>query len=70
METTKAKRHWGRITGKAAITVVLMICGISCLLPLAWMISTSFKPELDVFEYPIRWIPTSCSRFTSCTPSR
>ena len=53
----KKNRHFKRILGKTVVTVVLIICGISCLLPLAWMISTSFKPELDVFEYPIRWIP-------------
>ena len=53
----KKNRHFERILGKTVVTVVLIICGISCLLPLAWMISTSFKPELDVFEYPIRWIP-------------
>ena len=50
----KKNRHFERILGKTVVTVVLIICGISCLLPLAWMISTSFKPELDVFEYPIR----------------
>ena len=27
------------------------------LLPIAWMLSTSFKPLADVFQYPPRWIP-------------
>lgn len=27
------------------------------LLPIAWMLSTSFKPLEDVFSYPPRWIP-------------
>ena len=27
------------------------------ILPLLWMISTSFKIEGEVFEFPIRWIP-------------
>ena len=40
----KKNRHFERILGKTVVTVVLIICGISCLLPLAWMISTSFKP--------------------------
>lgn len=46
-----------QVSGKTAATILLFLCGIVCLMPLAWMISTSFKPELDVFEYPIRWIP-------------
>lgn len=27
------------------------------LTPLIWMISTSFKPENEVFQFPIKWIP-------------
>ena len=27
------------------------------LTPLLWMISTSFKPENEVFQFPIKWIP-------------
>ncbi len=26
--------------------------------PIAWMISSSFKPDADIFEFPIRWIPS------------
>lgn len=26
-------------------------------LPFIWMVSASLKPEVDVFEFPIRWIP-------------
>jgi multiple sugar transport system permease protein len=43
--------------GRMFITILLLFLGIICLMPLAWMISTSFKPELDVFEFPIHWIP-------------
>ena len=31
----KKNRHFERILGKTVVTVVLIICGISCLLPLA-----------------------------------
>ncbi|WP_209977996.1 carbohydrate ABC transporter permease [Paenibacillus eucommiae] len=31
--------------------------GLIFLLPFIWMLSTSFKPEVDVFKYPIEWIP-------------
>ena len=53
----KKQKDIGRIIGKSTVTVILLLGGIICLMPLAWMISTSFKPELDVFEYPIHWIP-------------
>ncbi|WP_373293887.1 carbohydrate ABC transporter permease [Paenibacillus albidus] len=31
--------------------------GLLLLLPFVWMISTSFKTPLEVFEFPIQWIP-------------
>lgn len=38
-------------------TVLVGVMGFSMLLPFFWMISTSFKIESEVFEFPIRWIP-------------
>jgi multiple sugar transport system permease protein len=32
--------------------------GIVFLLPFLWMISASLKPEVEVFTYPIQWIPS------------
>lgn len=45
------------IIEKSLCTILLFIGGIICILPLIWMISTSFKYEIDVFKYPIEWIP-------------
>ncbi|MGM1049435.1 MAG: carbohydrate ABC transporter permease [Bacillota bacterium] len=42
---------------KVLITLILFAVGLTFLLPFLWMISTSFKPEADVFKYPIEWIP-------------
>ena len=42
---------------KIVFTIILFFIGITMLAPLCWMISTSFKPENDVFDFPIRWIP-------------
>lgn len=42
---------------KLVNTLLLLLVGITFLLPFAWMLSTSFKPEADVFNYPIQWIP-------------
>lgn len=44
--------------GKWIITVIFWVIGFSMLIPLVWMISTSFKFESDVFTFPIQWIPT------------
>ncbi|MEF3307437.1 carbohydrate ABC transporter permease [Paenibacillus sp. GYB004] len=42
---------------KLLVTIVMLAFGIVFLLPFAWMISSSMKPETEVFQYPIRWIP-------------
>lgn len=38
-------------------TVIIGSISITMVLPFLWMISTSFKIEGEVFEFPIRWIP-------------
>lgn len=38
-------------------SILFWFIAISMVVPLLWMISTSFKIEADVFEFPIRWIP-------------
>ena len=43
--------------GKVIATIILYFIGITMLAPLAWMISTSFKIENEVFNFPIEWIP-------------
>lgn len=43
--------------GRILVTLLMLLIGLLFLLPFIWMISTSFKPEIDVFKYPIEWIP-------------
>lgn len=38
-------------------TVLIGTVALTMVSPLLWMISTSFKIEGEVFEFPIRWIP-------------
>lgn len=38
-------------------TIIMALIGILFILPFVWMLSTSFKPEMDVFKFPIEWIP-------------
>ncbi|MEI7025993.1 carbohydrate ABC transporter permease [Paenibacillus sp. y28] len=40
------------------LTLLMLVLGVLFLLPFIWMLSASFKPESDVFKYPIEWIPT------------
>ncbi len=42
---------------KLGLTVVLAAFGVLMVLPFVWMLSTSFKIPIDVFNYPIEWIP-------------
>jgi len=49
--------HTGFKIRRIVITVILMFLGITMLLPLIWMISSSFKIEGFIFSYPIQWIP-------------
>ncbi len=46
---------WGRRF--SALIIVIGAAGV--LLPLAWMLSTSLKPESQVFRSPIEWVPTT-----------
>lgn len=43
-----------------AALLYLVICGVILvmLIPIGWMLSTSFKPLSDVFQTPPRWIPS------------
>ncbi len=37
--------------------VVILCSSFIMVIPFLWMISASFKDNLDVFEFPIKWIP-------------
>lgn len=43
---------------KAAVTLVMGFFAIVTVLPFIWMISTSLKAPSEVFQYPIRWLPS------------
>lgn len=55
MDRWFAGKRWS--IGRALIYSVLISASIFVLLPFAWMLSASLKPETEVFSYPIRWIP-------------
>jgi multiple sugar transport system permease protein len=46
-----------RIVKKTIYTVLMLGFGLLFMSPFLWMLSSSMKPEIDVFTYPIDWIP-------------
>lgn len=43
---------------KVIMTVLMGVISIIMLLPFAWMLSASFKPDNMIFNFPIEWIPS------------
>lgn len=43
---------------KTSISIILFLIGIAMILPVLWMVSSSFKYESDVFNMPMEWIPS------------
>lgn len=39
------------------MTALMLAIGLLMVLPFVWMISASLKREIDIFNYPIEWIP-------------
>ena len=37
--------------------IILTIAGVTMILPFIWMLSASFKQEVEIFAFPIHWIP-------------
>lgn len=49
---------WLRRNGlKLFMTVILLAFALTMVLPFLWMLSTSLKRPIEVFAYPIQWIP-------------
>ena len=42
-----------RLIGK----IFMLFIALFMLMPFIWMLSSSFKMDTEIFEYPIRWIP-------------
>ena len=48
-----------RVTGRASLYIVLVVGLVIFTAPLGWLITSSLKPEGDVFEYPPNFIPSA-----------
>ena len=42
---------------KTFMTIIMLGIGVLMILPFLWMLSSSFKPEGEIFTQPIQWIP-------------
>ncbi len=49
---------------KGILFVIMFAIGLVMVLPLFWMLSTSFKNEADVFNSPIEWIPNPITTYS------
>lgn len=45
-------------TLKVFVSILMGLFALVMVIPFLWMISTSFKVNGEVFDYPIQWIPT------------
>ena len=64
----KTKTAWspefGNYTRKKRVVKICIYAGliflsVTMLMPFAWMISSSLKPDLEVFHFPVQWIPAN-----------
>lgn len=53
-----SKRTAGPLIAKLMLTALMTVFAIIMILPFIWMVSTSFKVNGEVFNYPIEWIPS------------
>lgn len=51
------KRSTKQLIIKSLTTAVMVVLSIIMVLPFIWMLSSSFKPDNQIFNFPIRWIP-------------
>lgn len=56
-ETPRRPRSWRDRVLRIGLVVALIIGAVPLLAPLVWTVSTSLKPEFDVFQVPPQLIP-------------
>jgi ABC-type glycerol-3-phosphate transport system permease component len=61
--TTRTSPHFGRRQGEAlrrsVATLLLVIGAVVFLVPFLWMLSSSLKPDYQIFAIPPQWLPNS-----------
>jgi len=57
LRRTLTRRSFRRVAPRTVLYVLLVIGGLAMLFPFAWMVSTSLKPDVAVFQTPPQLIP-------------
>lgn len=56
--TNWKKRKMIRFVSQQTIAhIILILCGLLFLFPFVWMVTTSLKPNAQIFKFPPEWIP-------------
>src|SRR3978361_1783818 len=54
------KRYYGRKRSplrRLFALCLLLVVGFIMLMPFIWLVSSSLKSQIDIFQYPPQWIP-------------
>jgi multiple sugar transport system permease protein len=54
---TFASQYLANRASRLLLYILLTGASLVMLFPFAWMLSSSFKPDADIFNFPIQWIP-------------
>jgi len=55
----RSRQERQRITMRIILTILMLIIGITTIVPFVWTLSSSFKLERDIFRFPIDWWPAN-----------
>lgn len=55
--TAQGAARWARLGTRGLLYVVLIVTSLLMVVPFLWMLSTSVKPDYQIFEYPPSWLP-------------
>ena len=58
--TRPTRRHFGRKHSpvrRLILFIVLIVFAFIMLMPFIWLVSSSLKSQIDIFQYPPQWIP-------------
>lgn len=54
-------KYQGRRNPLSRIILIVVLCGVAFLMimPFIWLVSSSLKSQIEIFQYPPQWIPTT-----------
>jgi multiple sugar transport system permease protein len=54
----RTRPHWGRLLVRLLLVFVLLVLTIMFVIPFYWLLSTSVKPDSQIFVFPPVWVPS------------